>query len=332
MPHHVTQRGNRRQPTFFGEEDYAACFALGSLGYGTIGMALGMGYAAALMVAAWYLYRRRSALAPVFAACGAILMSSIVVETHARFQSLPLVPAYWTLMATGAGLAFVSRQFTVFLPVSVGTLGMSLSGGERRRVEIARASIGDMSADRGAVDRALRELDRLQGAGRSVYVHCMGGLGRTGTVVGSFLVEKGLVPAIEKVGDQFEKMEIYLPELMLAADAMKSALALLLPLIPKGSKGAKATVVIGTVQGDVHEIGKNWVEADADVAEAIDYFEYYGREMLRLARRHWGLDQVAKLKAGNLSFSDLDSENRCITTPPIASVDLNILMMSRKPL
>lgn len=72
-------------------------------------------------------------------------------------------------------------------------------------------------------------------------------------------IEKGLVPSIETIGEKFEKMEIYLPELMLAADAMKSALALLLPLIPKGSKGAKATVIIGTVQGDVHEIGKNIV-------------------------------------------------------------------------
>lgn len=93
-----------------------------------VGMGLGMGYAAALMVAGWHQYRRGSSLAPVFVACGAILMSSIVVETHARFQSLPLVPAYWTLMATGAGMAFVSRRFTVFLPVSVGTLGMCLAG------------------------------------------------------------------------------------------------------------------------------------------------------------------------------------------------------------
>ena len=74
-------------------------------------------------------------------------------------------------------------------------------------------------------------------------------------------IEKGLVPSIETIGEKFEKMEIYLPELMLAADAMKSALALLLPLIPKGSKGAKTTVVIGTVQGDVHEIGKNIVSS-----------------------------------------------------------------------
>ncbi|MFA6147910.1 MAG: hypothetical protein WC899_06865 [bacterium] len=92
------------------------------------GMGLGMGYAAALMAAGWYQYRRSSSLAPVFVACGAILMSSIVVETHARFQSLPLVPAYWTLMATGAAMAFVSRRFTAFLPVSVGTLGMCLAG------------------------------------------------------------------------------------------------------------------------------------------------------------------------------------------------------------
>lgn len=93
-----------------------------------LGMGLGMGYAAVLMVAGWYQYRRSSSLAPVFVACGAILMSSIVVETHARFGSLPLVPAYWTLMATGAALAFVSRRFSVFLPVSIGTLGMCLAG------------------------------------------------------------------------------------------------------------------------------------------------------------------------------------------------------------
>jgi hypothetical protein len=93
-----------------------------------LGMGLGMGYSAVLMVAGWYQYRRGSSLAPVFAACGAILMSSIVVETHARFRSLPLVPAYWTLMATGACMAFISRQFKAFLPVSVGTLAMCLAG------------------------------------------------------------------------------------------------------------------------------------------------------------------------------------------------------------
>jgi corrinoid protein of di/trimethylamine methyltransferase len=74
-------------------------------------------------------------------------------------------------------------------------------------------------------------------------------------------IEKGLVPPIELIGEKFEKMEIYLPELMLAADAMKSALTLLLPMIPAGSKATKGAVIIGTVQGDVHEIGKNIVSS-----------------------------------------------------------------------
>jgi corrinoid protein of di/trimethylamine methyltransferase len=73
------------------------------------------------------------------------------------------------------------------------------------------------------------------------------------------IIEKGLVPAIDKVGDKFEKMEIFLPDLMMAADAVKSSVAILLPLLPKEGKGIRATVVAATVQGDVHEIGKNIV-------------------------------------------------------------------------
>jgi hypothetical protein len=93
-----------------------------------LGSALGMGYAAALVGAGWYCYRRESPLAPVFAACGAVLMSVIVVETHSRFQALPLVPAYMTLMATGVAMAIISYQFKVFVPISLGTLGMCLAG------------------------------------------------------------------------------------------------------------------------------------------------------------------------------------------------------------
>lgn len=92
------------------------------------GSALGMGYAALLMLASWYGYARENPLAPVFAACGAALMAIIVVETHTRFQSLPLVPAYLTLMATGIGTALISYRFNVLVPISFGTLGMCLAG------------------------------------------------------------------------------------------------------------------------------------------------------------------------------------------------------------
>ena len=93
-----------------------------------IGSGLGMTYAAALMVTGWHRYRSKSPLAPVFAVCGAALMSAIVVETHTHFMSLPLVPAYFTLMATGFGMAFISRQFSTFVPISAGVLGMCLAG------------------------------------------------------------------------------------------------------------------------------------------------------------------------------------------------------------
>jgi len=73
------------------------------------------------------------------------------------------------------------------------------------------------------------------------------------------VIDEGLVPAIEMVGDLFERMEIFLPDLMLAADAVKSSTSLLLPLLPKEGKNIKATVIVATVQGDVHEIGKNIV-------------------------------------------------------------------------
>jgi len=93
-----------------------------------VGSGLGMGFAAVQMVVGWYKYGKQSPLAPVFAACGAVLMSTIVVETHMHFQSLPLVPAYLTLMATGIGMALISRQYNTFIPISVGILGMCFAG------------------------------------------------------------------------------------------------------------------------------------------------------------------------------------------------------------
>jgi len=72
-------------------------------------------------------------------------------------------------------------------------------------------------------------------------------------------INNGLLPAIKMVGEKFEKMELYLPELITAAEAMQSALDLLLPLIPIEERDTKAVIVVGTVQGDVHDIGKNIV-------------------------------------------------------------------------
>lgn len=75
------------------------------------------------------------------------------------------------------------------------------------------------------------------------------------------LVNDYMVPAMTEVGRRFECNEYFVPELLLSARAMKAALELLRPLL--AARGAKpiGRVVIGTVQGDLHDIGKNLVAA-----------------------------------------------------------------------
>ena len=70
-----------------------------------------------------------------------------------------------------------------------------------------------------------------------------------------------LAEGLNELGEAFEKMEVFLPEIMLASDAFKAALAVLEPELKKTHKeGDKAIpVVIGTVQGDVHQVGKDMV-------------------------------------------------------------------------
>jgi len=73
------------------------------------------------------------------------------------------------------------------------------------------------------------------------------------------VVSEAMIPAMDEVGKRFECNEYFVPELMIAARAMKGALELVRPLLVQ--KGAKplARVAVGTVKGDLHDIGKNLV-------------------------------------------------------------------------
>ena len=75
------------------------------------------------------------------------------------------------------------------------------------------------------------------------------------------LVEKGFVPGIVEVGDLFDAGEVYLPELILAADAMKAGTSICEAKFPKGAIQKKKKVIMGTVEGDIHDIGKSIVVA-----------------------------------------------------------------------
>jgi len=68
-----------------------------------------------------------------------------------------------------------------------------------------------------------------------------------------------LIPAMGEVGRRYEQGEFFVPEMLVSALAMKAGLALLRPLLAAGSSESKGVVVIGTVKGDLHDIGKNLV-------------------------------------------------------------------------
>jgi 5-methyltetrahydrofolate--homocysteine methyltransferase len=75
----------------------------------------------------------------------------------------------------------------------------------------------------------------------------------------SELLGKYMIPAMDEVGSRFECNEYFVPELLIAARAMKISLALLTPHLAAAGAKSAGRVVIGTVQGDLHDIGKNLV-------------------------------------------------------------------------
>lgn len=73
------------------------------------------------------------------------------------------------------------------------------------------------------------------------------------------VLNKGLVAGMDVVGVQFKNNEIFIPEVLVAAKAMKAGMEILKPLLAQADVVAKGKVVIGTVKGDLHDIGKNIV-------------------------------------------------------------------------
>lgn len=73
------------------------------------------------------------------------------------------------------------------------------------------------------------------------------------------LLNQALINAMDEVGKRFSAGELFVPEMLMAAQAMKGGLEILRPLLAGGASTSKGTVVIGTVKGDLHDIGKNLV-------------------------------------------------------------------------
>ena len=73
------------------------------------------------------------------------------------------------------------------------------------------------------------------------------------------IVNQGLIPAMDVVGEKFEEREYFMPEMLVAAKAMKTAMKLIKPLLARSDDETGLRAVCGTVQGDLHDIGVNLV-------------------------------------------------------------------------
>ncbi len=82
------------------------------------------------------------------------------------------------------------------------------------------------------------------------------------------ILNRGLIAGMEVVGKKMEHLEMFIPDVFQAAKAMKDAVELLKPTLAEEGVAAKGTVVIGTVKGDLHDIGKNLV---AMMCESIGF-------------------------------------------------------------
>ncbi|MDY6827011.1 MAG: corrinoid protein [Bacillota bacterium] len=73
------------------------------------------------------------------------------------------------------------------------------------------------------------------------------------------IINKGLISGMNVVGDRFKKGEMYVPEVMMAAKAMHAGMNIVKPLLLEGESTTMGKIVVGTVSGDLHDIGKNLV-------------------------------------------------------------------------
>jgi trimethylamine corrinoid protein len=113
------------------------------------------------------------------------------------------------------------------------------------------------------------------------------------------IMQNGFVKGIQEVGDLFESGEVFLPELMMSADAMAGATEVTNAALEGEAAEAKGVIVLGTVQGDVHDIGK---------AIVIAYLKANGYEVTDLGRdvsAETFIDKAKELNADVIGMSAL---------------------------
>jgi methylmalonyl-CoA mutase cobalamin-binding domain/chain len=163
-------------------------------------------------------------------------------------------------------------------------------------------------------DELLRQLYDLTLIGNKPAVLELTNAGLAAGIGPETLLYDALIPSLEEVGARFERGDFFVPEMLIAGKAMAAALEILRPLLAETGIASIGTVVIGTVKGDVHDIGKNLVNIMFEGAgfEVIDLGVQVAPEKF--------VDAVIKHQPDIVGFSAF-----LTTTMPMFKANINAL-------
>ena len=105
----------------------------------------------------------------------------------------------------------------------------------------------------------LKEMQDALMAGKKAEVEALVDRALSSGMAAAKILNEGLIPGMERLGVMFKNNEVFIPEVLVAARAMHAGLAKLEPILIKDKVQPKGVVVLGTVKGDLHDIGKNLV-------------------------------------------------------------------------
>jgi 5-methyltetrahydrofolate--homocysteine methyltransferase len=138
-----------------------------------------------------------------------------------------------------------------------GRLPLASTGGYRE----AAAEAAAPSASPGVAEDAFKDVwhDVTDGDEDAIPMHVQALLDQG--VNAHDILHKGVIAAMDVIGQQFKAGDVFIPDVLLAARAMNEAIRILEPHLSTGERAARGKVVIGTVHGDLHDIGKNLVSS-----------------------------------------------------------------------
>ena len=105
----------------------------------------------------------------------------------------------------------------------------------------------------------LKEISELVATGKVMNIKAKVQEAVDAGIAANTILDEGLMPGINEIGEKFAREEVFVPQVLLAARAMTTGVEVIRPLLAAGDSTTIGTAVVGTVKGDLHDIGKNLV-------------------------------------------------------------------------